>query len=749
MRYFLDFEWRSKVNVKDVGTAKVAEDESTLPLMLAVGSGGNNQQWVYDLSRHPYTPDCPQWLLDIVTNPENELHAHNATAEIDIWNGVCFARWGWPEIPINRWWCTAAKASAANQPRGLDNLSKRLGVSKKDKRGKELVELLTSPQKALKTRGLKSKGRMGVLADGQECSTRSALWLKEQGQELFEGKDPKSLYYWNVDEELHKAFAEYNLQDVIAEEAVDNALPDLPESERRLWVIDREMNARGLPIDLDLCQGALAVYEIEVDKCNAEIREICHDEKTKGTKLEVQQCTQDKRILHWMRSRSRYPEFSKTVALDVKGNPAESLKAECVDFWLREYENQLGVDWWEGDPRELEKVKRVLELRQIVGGAAVKKYKAAIQYAQRDGRARNQAIFYGAATGRWTGKGIQPHNFKRAATPDETFVGAVSTGDYNSVELFASLLENEEGEAKPTDVVGLLKACVRGIIKAPEGKTLIVSDFAGIEGRVSAWLCNHKKKLDLYRDGQDTYIHAALDIFSCKEEDIADWNGKKWKIKPEHKEKRQVGKVAELALTYGMGAGTYQANVEKEGIKISLDFAQEVVDRWRAANDDIRQMWYRLEKACKHVIQNKTQSAKVNSLRIFWHDGGYLCIQLPSDRILYYYGARIDKETGQIEYLDGSKGVEKAAYVSTYGGKLFENVTQASARDVLRNSMFICHEERLAMLLTVHDEIILEADKQDAERQKAILHKAMQTVPEWCPGLPLAAETYVSERYTK
>ncbi|GAF99839.1 unnamed protein product, partial [marine sediment metagenome] len=168
MDIFTDFETRSEVDLMDVGLANYAEHESTLPLMLAYGIRRKQKQWILDLDAMAATPAmrpaCPDDFLALVDNAEVIFHAHNAAFEIMIYEFICRRRWGWPDIPVSRWRCTMAKASAANMPKQLARLVKRLALGgdvQKDERGKFLIQALSVPTKCQKTAKKRRKDKDG------------------------------------------------------------------------------------------------------------------------------------------------------------------------------------------------------------------------------------------------------------------------------------------------------------------------------------------------------------------------------------------------------------------------------------------------------------------------------------------------------------------------------------------------------------------------------------------------------------
>jgi DNA polymerase len=731
---FTDFETRSRApfgKVKNnVGLWNYANHDSTLPMMLAYGTPeqakkGHINQWVYDFVERPTIPKCPAYWYDYVQDDSVIFHAHNAAFEQAIYNHICVKRWGWPKILLQRWRCTMAKASAANQPKALGELVKRLGLladAQKDKRGKELIDMLSTP-----TKGQKSARRARKDTDGNvikhevltktgktvnrivyDPNKRSIAYAESQGWDVFDLPDKPGQYFFREDPNLIKEFCEYNRQDVIAEVMADAALPPWREDEKELWLLDQEINQRGIPIDRQFCYGALSIYEKELDHANARISEI-----TDGA---VDKCSEPKKILAWLN--------------DIKKvNFGDSLNKDVVAEWL---------DKDDLDPT----VREVLELRVLAGGTAVAKYEAASRLAGSDDIAYDQLLYHSASTGRWGGRGIQPHNMKRSAILDDAFIEAITMGDHDLLTAFSSM----EG-FKPMDAI---KQCVRGIIKAPEGEAFVVSDFAGIEARVLHWLVGNEPMLDLFRKGQDTYIHAALDIYGCKPEEIANWDNDKgkWKIKKEHSEKRDIGKSAQLGLGYGMGWRTFQANGKKAGQRLEDDFAEKVVRIWREANYPVTEFWRNLEKACKRTIRGRAL-VKFGKLLV-WCRNNYLGIRLPSGRNLFYYNPSIDDD-GRILYHDGGKTgpAYQGGKIDTYGAKTTENVVQGIARDLLVYSMFLIKKAGLKIIFHVHDEAVVKAKLLDIEQVRNIVHSCMSSLPAWAESLPLECETQVVTRYTK
>lgn len=516
---------------------------------------------------------------------------------------------------------------------------------------------------------------------------------------------------FNQDPEVFAKVRKYCQKDVISEEWIDEKLPEWQESELAIWQLDRVINDRGIPVDLKLCRGAMKIYARALLESSKTLAELTGGVVTKPT--------QGARIKKWISERG----------VNIKNMREETVKEILAT------------------PGIPDDVKTILKIRQQGNSAAVKKFQAAINFADDDSRARELLMYYGAGTGRWAGKAIQPHNFKRGKAAAETLCRAIATGDY---DLFVTLYD-------PKDVINLLKSAVKSIIRAKAGRMLCISDFSGIEARVLQWFAGNEKALQMFRDGVDVYIVMACEIYGCRPEDIVVMDAKgepildhegELQYHPGGKEKRQVGKVAVLGLGYGMGAIKFVASVKSmANIDISLELAQKVVAIYRQVNSAVVNLWKSVERAAVMAVRDK-KTIGFGKLR-FKCDGRYLKIQLPSGRWLHYYQPKVKCEDGlygknyRLSYLN------KRTREDTYGGKLVENIVQAASRDLLCDAMLRVDAAGEEIIMHVHDEVVTECDASRVHEAKKILHEAMETVADWAKGCPVGAATHTSKRYTK
>jgi DNA polymerase len=347
----------------------------------------------------------------------------------------------------------------------------------------------------------------------------------------------------------------------------------------------------------------------------------------------------------------------------------------------------------------------------------------------------------------------------------------------------------------------LTSSAIRGCIVAPEGRKLVVADLSNIEGRMLAWLAGERWKLKAFADydagtGHDLYKLAYSKSFGIKPEDVS-------------KDQRQVGKVQELALGYEGGVGAFltfaaaynldlEAMAEEaegaipaeiwEAARGMLEWTKKkrrstfgLSDRawmvcesfkrsWRGAHQAVVDLWCDVDLAVRLAIDSpgvtynvadpdfQRDSYDVNNRKrsdgvhkrprlAVRRDGSWLRIRLPSGRFLCYPSPQIG-EGGQIAYMGMNQYSRKWARIKTYGGKLVENITQAAARDVLTANMPTIEQHGYDVVLTVHDEVITEAEDRDLWNEHR-LAALMSTNPEWAEGLPLAAAGFEAYRYRK
>lgn len=443
-----------------------------------------------------------------------------------------------------------------------------------------------------------------------------------------------------------EVFKKYNRRDVEVEMSIKKHLRNfpVPESVWEEYHIDQEINDRGILVDLEMAEQAIAID-----------------------------------------SRSRASLTEKLKKLTGLSNPNSVVQ---MKDWLSAHglkTDTLGkkavASLLETAPDDL---KEVLKLRQQIAKSSVKKYQAMQNAACRDHRARGMFQFYGAnRSGRFSGRLIQLQNLPQNHMPDLAEARAlVKNGDYDSLDLLYDSVPN------------VLSELIRTAFIPRPGMKFIVSDFSSIEARVLAYLSGEQHTMDSFARGEDIYCATASAMFH-KPVVKHGING----------ELRQKGKIAVLACGYGGSVGALKAMGALD-MGLQEEELQPIVDAWRAANPHITKFWWDVDRAVKEVIRTKG-TREVRGIR-FFYKSQMLFIHLPSGRDLAYVKPMIQPNQyggESITYM-GIGSTKKWERIESYGPKIVENITQAISRDILCYAMrtlshcFICAH--------VHDELIIE-----------------------------------------
>lgn len=499
--------------------------------------------------------------------------------------------------------------------------------------------------------------------------------------------------------EKWKLFKEYCRQDVVTEMTVENILSwfPVPESVQHEWELDLRINSFGVKLDTELIDGALAVSDAITEELMSEAVKITGLDNPKSVA----------QLKKWLEAET--------------DSEVDDLRKETVSDMLK-----AGVS----QPH----VQRMLELRQELSKSSVKKYTAMENAICEDGRARGLIQFYGAnRTGRWAGKLIQVQNLPR------TYIENLSLARDYVKEKNIFMLKFTYG-----DVTDTLSQLIRTAFIPSEGHKFVVADFSAIEARVIAWLAGESWRQEVFATHGKIYEASASQMFHVPIERIKKGN-------PEYA-LRAKGKVAELALGYQGGTG---ALINMGALKMGLSEEElpEIVSAWRIANPRIKDLWQSLENTALEVVR-KCTAAGTHGL-YFTRECDpingidFLVIQLPSGRKLYYPQPVImENKFGRpaIHYM-GAGDSGKWMQLSTYGGKLTENVVQAIARDCLAVTLQRLEDAGYQTVMHIHDEAVVDcpAEKADLETLCNIMKQPMP----WAPGLILNADGFVGDYYKK
>lgn len=644
-RATIDFETRSSADLLKVGAFRYAQNFDTRVLCLVYELPGREPKlWIPGFA---LPQDLFFWIED-----GGMVEAHNAEFEWCIWNYI-LVKQKWPALPWTQLICSAAKAAVLGLPRKLGQLCDVLNTDvKKDMAGHQIMKRVSR--------------------------------LKKPSKQFPD--------FWDEDpEKLAKLYA-YCEDDVRAEKAASEILPDLTPAGMKFYRLTQRINERGIYCDIASCRKAFEFAKRFEREYLKELRDL-----TNGKVLTVRQTEKIKEFLF------------------DNGLTVPNLQAKTIVELLKL-------------TNLTPKAQRLLEIRQILNKSSLSKFYSMIKMAGPDGRIRGTLLFNGASTGRDTGKGIQPQNMPR--------------GNSKDVDLLIERLQSvpyEEFKKFYPNVFEALSNSLRGMLMAAPGKKLVAADFSAIETRVLFWLAGHKEGLQIFFDKGKIYEDMASSIYNLPIEEI-------------DAIMRQLGKQAILALGYGMGAPKFVVTCAGYHIPITEEFSKKVVSIYREKHWPVPAYWHDTERAAIRAVKDPGRIVVCGKCK-FFVKGRFLICELPSGRRLFYRDPlvrEVETPWGMKDRL-GYWGVNSTSkqwkYEETYGGKLVENQTQAVAADLMIEASGRHEMNNFPVILRVHDEDVAEVDE-DRECLSEF-EKIMEQNPKWAAGLPLEVKGWEGKRYRK
>ena len=382
---------------------------------------------------------------------------------------------------------------------------------------------------------------------------------------------------------------------------------------------------------------------------------------------------------------------------------------------------------------------RMLEIRQELGKTSTKKYDALAHTVCADGRVRGLLQFYGAnRTGREAGRLVQVQNLPRTYLQGLPLARRlVKTRNLDGLRLCYG------------SIPSALSQLIRTAFVAAPGKIFIDADFSAIEARMIAWLAGEEWALEVFRTTGKIYEATAAQMFHVPMETIVKGH--------ENYAMRQKGKVATLALGYQGGVPALQNMRKTYGIpesELPDDDLPDVKNRWRQSNPHIVQFWYAVDAVATAAVRQGLPG-EVRGIRFAREvdpaNGlDFLTVQLPSGRKLYYAKPHMGvNRFGNLSicYWGLNQTTRKWEVQETYGGKLVENITQATARDCLFVAMERLEAAGYPIVFDIHDEVVIEAPEGMAGLEN-VVEIMSQPIP-WAPGLPLGADGWVDHCFKK
>lgn len=649
------------------------------------------------------------------------IEAWNVSFERWVWENICVPKYGWPPLPINQLRCAMAKSRAHALPGSLDKAGQVLNTHvRKEKDGTRLLKKFSMPRDPT---------------------------LKDSRKRILPPDDPddaQNLY-------------DYNAVDIEAEAEISSHVPDLNEFELRFWQCDQAINHRGVQLDREIIEGAIRIVEQAMKKYNSELCALTDGEVSAASEI-----------------------MKLGIWIGKQGVKVTSLTADIVESLLKRDDLPANV-------------RRALEIRELIGSAAVKKLYAMRNQITRDGRIHDLFIYHSARTGRAAGAAVQPQNLPNSGMEVqeclcgrytglnttachwcgyvqgagagerltirrewndramEDAIETISTGNLELVEMFWG------------DALGAISGCLRGMFIAKPGHDLICSDYSAIEAVVLAALAGEEWRLEVFRTHGKIYEMSASKITGIPFEEF---ERHKKTTGQHHPMRKKVGKVAELASGYQGWIGAWK-NFGADEFFNDEEMKRNIL-AWRAASPRIVEMWggqeknyiehyYGLEGMAIQAVLNPGKEFSFRGLIKYLAQDDILYCELPSGRYLTYHRPRLAAAPSprrglQLSFEGWNTNPKNGGIgwirMSTYGGKLTENVVQAAARDLLACAIVRLEGAGYPVVLHIHDEICCEipCDFGSIEEFEHI----MGALPAWARDWPLnASGGWRGKRYRK
>jgi len=494
-------------------------------------------------------------------------------------------------------------------------------------------------------------------------------------------------------------FMEYHRQDVEAERTIARLLSKyhLDDFNQRVWEETVKMNIRGVPFDIKLVKHSRQI----VDKLLKQADEDCR--KTTGYKV-----TQREKLKSWCNERLE------------EGMGLENMQAEYLYNYIKN---------WGGFNQE---VTEVLQLYRENNSASVKKLKKIQTMVMPDETVKGCYRWHKTTTGRWASWYLQTHNFTRPKpwVDVELAIEAINKGD---IDFLKSYFGN------PIEAIG---SCLRGMIRAPEGYDMFVSDYSGIEFRIVCWLVGYDDVLQQLVDGGDPYTDMAATIYKIDPKSVND-------------QQYHLGKQTILGGQYQMSAERFQSACADYNLIINMETAGKAISDFRKKYAKIKTMWNDLDMSLKEVITGAYDMVELcgGKIKIFKEDR-FLFIQLPSGRKLAYPYPRTGyfnhPKLGKIysSFFIGQIG-QSALWGdnTTHGGKALENIAQGIGADIMMQGFLNVIDENYLPFGLTHDEGMSIIEK--GRGSLNTYNEALCRMPSWADGLPIKAKGFITNRYRK
>ena len=535
---------------------------------------------------------------------------------------------------------------------------------------------------------------------------------------------------WELSESEYRDLVEYGGSDAVECHDLWLAFASKwPEVERRISEQNREATIEGIHVDRTYAEKALAELVAYREKVMCDIPWTTKVNPKTGEFYKV----------------GSLPALRQAV-IDLGVTPPSTFKKDAPEFldWLKDHDD-------------------IPFIRARQTAVALSMHSARIENTlatlDPDDNSHPAFLYFGAHSGRFSGKSD----------------GAASSGNLLNMPRKPVF----HGDPNVFNGEGV---DIRGMYVPSDGYKFVIFDYSQIEARFSLWLVDDRHMMAAMEREGNLYQANAVAMGWCRSGD---------KIKKTNPDLYRLAKAASLGLGYGMGAVKFVDACKSQGIEMQSapveewpDFSRmgwlismlrssagihgdlfapenrtkvgqivkslSIVKAWRQANVKIVSRWekYATDFRLRAAAGKKTYA-----------------IMLPSGRIKRYYDPVLAKEpTVEVDENGVQHPSTRLAMKATVvrgkppvfltGGKIMENVVQASCRDVMTWGCLEITERHpnWRFKFSVYDEVIFEVPEAECDEAKVEIPRIMchgERIAPWTQGLPLEVEGEVCDRYCK
>lgn len=770
----------AKPGLFTVGAARYAEHPTTevLSCYYDLKDGQGKRFW------RPGLPPPADLFAHVMAG--GLLEAHNSGFETWIWAKVCVAKYGWPVIAAEQWRCSMAKCRAYALPGALGDAGRVVGLSRpKDAEGQRLLDKFSVPRNPTKP---DPRTRVLPVWPGEEAATLAAYRAR--------GIDPatiKTKGWFEADQADTLALAAYNCRDIEAEAELSSLVPDLPPPELSYWQVDRRINVRGVQVDREGLRNCIAIVNQCLARYNAEIHALTGGAVPKASQLP--------KLAEWLRAQGVAVKHGKGAMDDdataellkaLPPHPPGGLNLARRALEIRQAAGSASVKKVFAMDNQATAADRLHDLFVFNGARTGRPTGAGPQPTNLPSggpevwRCVGCGHFHGAHRQDCPWCGLPVQALRRDGKPnrvEEWNPEAVEDALRVIATRCLYTLEHYFGRALET-----IGGCLRGLYCAAPGHDLVSSDYSAIEAVVLAFLANEEWRKEVFRTHGKIYETSAARMYSVPFEEFD-------RVKKEtgaHHPLRKKGKIAELgfgfqgwigaAKQFGMPGTDEEIKADilawraaspavewfwggqtwgkAEGIRINAEVNAGHAKRW-ADKWDQTPFYFGVEGAAIQACLNPGVEFPVvtldgqNSGISYRLAGDVLHCTLRSGRRLHYHSPRLrpgDRGGYALSYwghnTNPKNGPTGWICMDTWGGRLVENIVQATANDILRFASENLERAFYPLVLHVYDEIVSEIPQ--GWGALGIFEAIMATMPRWASDWPIKASGgWRGRRYRK